>query len=55
MDNCQKFKVDGLVKIRQWGDMEKEFGVDSVGDITTQQMWYKRCEYGKHKDWKVLR
>ncbi len=28
-----KFKVGELVRIRQWDDMEKEFGVDSVGDI----------------------
>ena len=28
-----KFKVGDLVKIRQWDDMVKEFGVDSVGDI----------------------
>lgn len=28
-----KFKVGELVRIRQWDDMEEEFGVDSVGDI----------------------
>lgn len=28
-----KFKVGELVRIRQWDDMEKEFGVDSVGFI----------------------
>lgn len=28
-----KFKVGELVRIRQWDDMVKEFGVDSVGDI----------------------
>ena len=27
------FKVGELVRIRQWDDMAKEFGVDSVGDI----------------------
>ena len=27
------FKVGELVRIRQWDDMVKEFGVDSVGDI----------------------
>ena len=28
-----KFKVGELVRIRQWDDMVKEFGVDDVGDI----------------------
>lgn len=28
-----KFKVGELVRIRQWDDMVKEFGVDSVGDV----------------------
>ena len=30
-----KFKVGELVRIRQWDDMEKEFGVDSMGDINS--------------------
>lgn len=28
-----KFKVGELVRIRQWDDMEKEFGVNDLGDI----------------------
>lgn len=30
-----KFKVGELVRIRQWDDMEKEFGLDADGDIKT--------------------
>ena len=30
-----KFKVGELVRIRQWDDMEKEFGVDADGDINS--------------------
>lgn len=28
-----KFKVGELVRIRQWDEMEKEFGIDADGDI----------------------
>lgn len=35
MDNCKKFNVDDLVKIRQWDDMVKEFAVSSIGAILT--------------------
>lgn len=28
-----KYKVGDVVRIREWDDMEKEFGVDSLGDI----------------------
>ena len=30
-----KFKVGELVRIRQWGDMEKEIGFDAYGDINS--------------------
>lgn len=33
MDNCQKFKVGELVRIRQWDDMEKEFGTNECGSV----------------------
>lgn len=30
-----KYKVGDKVRVRQWEDMEKEFGLDSAGDIKT--------------------
>lgn len=35
------FKVGDKVRIRSWEDMEKEFGVDSDGDI--------KCNYFLHQ------
>ncbi len=32
-----KFKVGELVRIRQWDDMEKEFGTNHLGTILTQE------------------
>ena len=28
-----KYKVGDVVRIREWDDMEKEFGLDDIGDI----------------------
>lgn len=34
---CQDFKVGDIVFVREWEDMENEFGVDSYGDIPTDR------------------
>lgn len=34
---CQNFKVGDIVLVREWEDMENEFGVDSSGDIPTDR------------------
>ena len=36
MNNCKKFNVGDLVKIRQWDDMQKEFGLTMGGLISCQ-------------------
>lgn len=35
----EKFKVGDRVRIRQWADMEKEFGLDAAGDINCKY-WF---------------
>ena len=39
-----KFKVGELVRIRQWDDMEKEFGINSLGSILTQEGFLRKME-----------
>ena len=39
-----KFKVGELVRIRQWDDMEKEFGTNTLGTINTQQGFLRKME-----------
>ena len=39
-----KFKVGELVRIRQWDDMEKEFGTNILGTINTQQGFLRKME-----------
>ena len=39
-----KFKVGELVRIRQWDDMEKEFGRNSLGTINTQQGFLRKMK-----------
>lgn len=36
-----KFKVGELVRIRQWDDMEKEFGTNDIGDILCENGFIK--------------
>ena len=39
-----KFKVGELVRIRQWDDMEKEFGTDSFGSVACRYFFTKRMK-----------
>ena len=39
-----KFKVGELVRIRQWDDMAKEFGTNTLGTINTQQGFLRKME-----------
>lgn len=39
-----KFKVGELVRIRQWDDMEKEFGTNHLGTILTQEGFLGKME-----------
>ena len=39
-----KFKVGELVRIRQWDDMAKEFGRNSIGTINTQQGFLRKMK-----------
>ena len=36
MNNCKKFNVGNIVKIRSWEDMAEEFGTNSPGTINTR-------------------
>lgn len=38
------FKIGELVRIRQWDDMEKEFGTNTLGTINTQQGFLRKME-----------
>ena len=44
MNNCKKFNVGDLVKIRQWDDMEKEFGLDTDDDIDCSEYFVKNMK-----------
>ena len=47
-----KFKVGELVRIRQWDDMEKEFGLDAGGDINCRLQFVQSMKYlcGKYAE-----
>ena len=47
-----KFKVGELVRIRQWDDMEKEFGLDADGDINCRVQFVQSMKYlcGKYAE-----
>ena len=44
MNNCKKFNVGGLVKIRQWDDMVKEFGTTASGSVDCRRFFTKRMK-----------
>ena len=44
MNNCKKFNVGDLVKIRQWDDMKKEFGLDTDDDINCSEYFVKNMK-----------
>ena len=52
-----KFKVGELVRIRQWDDMEKEFGTDSVGSVACRYFFTNGMKplCGKYAEIKDLR
>lgn len=37
------FKLGDRVRIRDWDDMEREYGTDSDGDIKVPDMSFSRC------------
>ena len=52
-----KFKVGELVRIRQWDDMEKEFGTRSTGSVNCRCLFTKGMKHlcGKYAEIKDLR
>ena len=52
-----KFKVGELVRIRQWDDMEKEFGTDSFGSVACRYFFTKKMKplCGKYAEIKDIR
>lgn len=39
MENGMRFKVGDKVRVREWEDMERQFGVDSDGDIVCEKIF----------------
>lgn len=45
LEPLNEFKVGDRVRIRQWDDMKKEFGIDRMGDIKCECCFTKRMKY----------